>query len=340
MTDFLERSPTLDNYWRSIILFGRNVASYKFALAKSLLEFRQRGNDLVTLEELSEPFSRHICAHLQENPKQSTSPGSKFLSACAAFNEKTVSHEQLLETTRRIGFTNVIDAFHVVNQGEIPRRFFWDERVASGGIRITENLFTLFEDRQSLSLDLEVEARWRLVEAAWELGLSRGLIGVGYDPETAQFTSLRGMARINVTSAREALNGYQKGKCFHCFGNISVMTSDAELADVDHFFPHTVKTALPLFPVNGIWNLVLSCQSCNRGQDGKFAKVPSLALLSRLHRRNEFLVASHHPLRETLLTQTGASEARRKIFLQARHHEAQAVLLHIWQPTARGPEVF
>ena len=64
MADFLERSPTLDNYWRSIILFGRNVASYKFALAKSLLEFRQRGDDLVTLESLAEPFSRHVCAHM------------------------------------------------------------------------------------------------------------------------------------------------------------------------------------------------------------------------------------------------------------------------------------
>ena len=35
---YQETSPSLDSYWRSIILFGRNVASYKFALAKSLLE--------------------------------------------------------------------------------------------------------------------------------------------------------------------------------------------------------------------------------------------------------------------------------------------------------------
>ena len=36
MSEFCEATPTLDNYWRSIVLFGRNVASYKFALAKSL----------------------------------------------------------------------------------------------------------------------------------------------------------------------------------------------------------------------------------------------------------------------------------------------------------------
>ena len=34
---FQEAEPSLESYWRSVILFGRNVASYKFALAKSLL---------------------------------------------------------------------------------------------------------------------------------------------------------------------------------------------------------------------------------------------------------------------------------------------------------------
>jgi hypothetical protein len=35
MARFTETKPTLDNYWRSIILFGRNVASYKFALGEA-----------------------------------------------------------------------------------------------------------------------------------------------------------------------------------------------------------------------------------------------------------------------------------------------------------------
>lgn len=33
---FVSTNPNRHDYWRSIILFGRNVASYKFALAKSL----------------------------------------------------------------------------------------------------------------------------------------------------------------------------------------------------------------------------------------------------------------------------------------------------------------
>jgi len=36
---FYEIEPSLINYWRGVILFGLNTASYKFALGKSLLEF-------------------------------------------------------------------------------------------------------------------------------------------------------------------------------------------------------------------------------------------------------------------------------------------------------------
>lgn len=40
MSEFYEIEPSLENYWRAVILFGRNVASYKFALAKSLYDRR------------------------------------------------------------------------------------------------------------------------------------------------------------------------------------------------------------------------------------------------------------------------------------------------------------
>ncbi len=65
MTKFTDVQPTVENHWRSIILFGRNVASYKFALGKSLLELSQQARETVSLEELAEPFSRHICEHLR-----------------------------------------------------------------------------------------------------------------------------------------------------------------------------------------------------------------------------------------------------------------------------------
>lgn len=338
--EFLEKQATGGDYWRSIILFGRNVASYKFALAQALLEFKGRGNDLVALEELALPFARNVCKHLMESPKQSTSTSSRFLEACRNYNGGKITQVDLVETTRRIGFVNVIDAFHVVNNANLPHRFFIDERRETGGIRLTENLFQLLDAPASQDLGLEVEARWNLVETAWDLGISNRLISIGYDPLNGNLFTRPENRRIDVTSCRDALNGYQKGKCFHCFDDISIFPEDDALADVDHYFPHTLRTLVAGFSVNGVWNLVLACKSCNRGHDGKFARVPSLNLLGRLFRRNEFLIGSHHPLRETLMSQTGGTPGARRDFLQARHNEASTALIHHWEPEARGEEVF
>ena len=93
--EFYEVEPTLDNYWRAIILFGRNVASYKFALAKSLYELNAVSNDLVKMEQLAKPFCRHICEHLKHSPKQITSKSSKFLSSYNDFNANKVSTTNL-----------------------------------------------------------------------------------------------------------------------------------------------------------------------------------------------------------------------------------------------------
>ena len=78
--DFFTADPTLETYWRSIILFGRNSASYKFALAKSLIELSSgSGSDLITLEKLAEPFGRNLREHLQIADKQGTRSSGKFL---------------------------------------------------------------------------------------------------------------------------------------------------------------------------------------------------------------------------------------------------------------------
>jgi len=50
-------SPSLNEIWRSIVLRGANVASYKFALAESLIELANVGKTFVTIEDLSVPFS-------------------------------------------------------------------------------------------------------------------------------------------------------------------------------------------------------------------------------------------------------------------------------------------
>jgi CRISPR/Cas system Type II protein with McrA/HNH and RuvC-like nuclease domain len=166
------------------------------------------------------------------------------------------------------------------------------------------------------------------------------LISVGYDEEAQLlFTEEQNLRRVNITSGRSALNGYQKGKCFYCFGTLNISEFVAIDTDVDHFIPHTLKQHR-FRNLNGVWNLVLSCSNCNRGPEGKFAKVAEVRFLERLHARNEFLITSHHPLRETLIGQTGTTEQERRSFLQRVYNEAESYLIHKWKPRIEHEPAF
>lgn len=340
-TPFISREPVLEDYWRGIILFGRNVASYKFALAKTLLELRPESGQLLKMEELAPVFAKHISEHLKSADKQCTSRSSKFLNGCRDFNAGRIGAQRLHDLTVRQGFNNVIDAFHVVGQGEIEKRFYVDERTTAGGIRITDEFSEMVAGAQVANLPHEVEARWRLVETAWELGVNQNLLAVQHDQENETLYALdREMRRTDVTGSREALNGYQKGKCFYCFADFSLDEGAESMPDVDHFFPHRLKASGFGSQLDGVWNLVLSCRECNRGTGGKFDAIPDLPLVERLKRRNDFLISSHHPLRETLIRQTGANEKARSKFLNDTYERAWATRLVKWMPVERFKPVF
>jgi len=327
---FTGREPSLEDYWRGIVLFGRNVASYKFALAKSLLDMKPESGQLIKLTDLAPHFAGHLVEHLKHSPKQATSASSKFLEACKAYAIDSDDKELLVEQTIRLGFNNVIDAFHIVGSGELPRKFYLDERSEHKGIRITDEFSQLLEGFQSINLLSEVESRWRLVERAWEQGISKNLLTIQHSIDDNELYAIDFLKRRKaVTSARSALNGYQKGKCFYCRSNIRVDTGGE--VDVDHFFPHKLKNA-GLFPVDGIWNLVLACKGCNRGYKGKFDKLPIVKYLALLSERNEYLIGSHHPLREVLIEQTGLTTNNRKAFLKDFYEKAKTKIFHSWAP--------
>lgn len=339
---FKEQFPSLESYWRSIILFGANVASYKFALAKSLLEIAPTGKTSITLRELAEPYSRYLREHIAKVPKQATSQSSRFIQACKDYDEGKISYDKMINTTVSLGFNNVIDAFHVVGKKEIPISFYQkDYQGRDRRIILTDDVFRLLETPNPENFESETESRWNLVETAWELGVSRNLLNVKYDEMSQMFFVDPSFRRKDVTSARSALNGYQKGKCFYCFDDITVSNDKDNTCDVDHFFPHTLQPHMPPdVNLDGVWNLVLACSDCNRGLEGKWAYVPATRYLERLHKRNEFLISSHHPLRETIMRQTGATEQERAAFLRRVDQIAIGLLLHRWETLEKAPATF
>jgi hypothetical protein len=327
---FIPQTPSVEDCWRGIILYGQNSASYKFALAESLLQLNPQSGQLIKLEDLAPVFGKAIASHISHSPKQGTRPG-KFLQSVQNYNVDS-NLDSLVKATVANGFQDVIDAFHNIGSTAVLHKFFIDERKANKGIRITDEFSTLALGIQIKNIAQEVDSRWRLVETAWNLGISANHLVVQHDHDLGEiFTFDSARRRKAVTSSRGALNGYQKGHCFYCYANLQLLGEDFN-TDVDHFFPHKLKQSnLPL-NLDGVWNLVLSCQSCNRGPRGKFDRIPSLKLLERLHTRNEYLIGSHHPLRETLMNQTGARLNDRVAFLSEVYNKVQLNPAMAWEP--------
>lgn len=328
---FIPVNPTVEDCWRGVVLYGRNTASYKFALASALLTLKPQSGELVKLEDLASVFAQSIAEHLKVAPKQITTANGKFIQACQAFNH---DHDlsRLVDVTMAYGFANVIDAFHIVGSSPVHHAFYIDERKSHRGIRVTDEFSQMLAGQQAENLGEEVSARWSLVETAWNLGVSANLLAVQHDHALGELFAVdASQRRRSVTTSRSALNGYQKGRCFYCGAELQLVGERMNV-DVDHFFPHRLKQGNLDMNLDGVWNLVLACPTCNRGPMGKFDRLPSLRFLERLHQRNEYLIGSHHPLRETLMQQTGTRLDLRLAFFNRIYQAVQLSPAMAWEP--------
>lgn len=330
MIPFQQNDTSLESQWRAVILFGKNSATYKFAFAKSLLELVENEKTVINLQDLAIPFSKYMTEHLRQNDKQGNSPSSTYLNACRSFIKDEITEEMLLEKTEKLGFVNVVDAFQNVNGGVIPNPFYLKHYSGSKKeIIITDHLLKLKESFHFQNFEQETEARWKLVETAWNLQINPNLLEVQHDESRGLlFLESDLMRRVDVTSVRDSLNGYQKGKCFYSFQDISVNPKSINVCEVDHFLPHVNRQSHLPANINGVWNLVLADREVNRS---KSARVPALKYLERLYQRNEFFIQSKHPLSETIMNQTGSIREQRRRFLQYHYNIAHQNSIHSWE---------
>lgn len=331
--------------FRAIILYGANTASYKFALGQSLLELSLAGKDFVKLEELAVPFSRQVVEHIRSGKRQSTSVSSKFIYGCQLYVDGKIDQGELIEHTTRYGFKNVIDAFPNLRIGQGDQVQFYQKAVRDNrkGIVLTDNLHKMVREQQADNLIHEIEGRWNLVETSWSEQNSALLIE--YDDINQLFVAKSGGSnesylnshlRKPVTYARKPLSGYQKGRCFYCYDDISVDSNRPNTAAVDHFFPISMQTRIASrahLNLNDVWNLVLACKCCNgENSDSKWKHTPARHLLHDLERRNNYYIESKHPLGQTIMQLTGRSAAGRRGYLDSVFALAKEVSSYEWSP--------
>ena len=309
---FAEKEISPEATMRTILLFGRNVSTYKFALADVLLKSGST-KSLIKYQDLRDEFIRELYNHYVLNPFQYQG-GSNSITK--AFDQYTTSKDWNLLTSvaERNIYNNVFDAFHNVGGSSIKDKYtLFEHDPKNKQIILTDNLMQLLGNTNYTSqLIKENQSRWNIVEEAWKNNLSPNLLV--YDKnESSVFSINEGQERVNLRSAVDVLLPYQLGRCFYCNKKVDVNTSndDNKFPDVDHVIPFSAfNRQLDLMNINsnGLWNLVVSCKECNRGADGKFDSPPDKSFYYNLIERNVLFTQEHrHSLKNTILLSLGVS---------------------------------
>ncbi len=294
---------------RTIVLFGRNVSTYKFALASTLLKLKPK--NFITYEDLRDEFLLSLLSHYSNNPHQYQG-GENILTK--AFDKYKIDNNwnDLINTAERNIYNNVFDAFHNVGGGTIKKeQILFEHLPRERKLILTDNINAIIEQPTLVHvLKNENESRWMVVEEAWKNRLSPNLLI--YDQTNCEFISVSTKGRTNLRSAVSILLPYQHGCCFYCNKkiNTSAISEDSDFPDVDHYIAHSYFKAPSMSNINpdGIWNLVIACKDCNRGTGGKFDRIPSKVYHNKIIKRNVLFTEEHrHSLKNSVLLSLNAT---------------------------------
>lgn len=296
---------------------GRNTRTYKFALGQTLLQFGRSDIDSIPLDEFVIPYIAALAEHARTSPQ---APGSLHLGTNdflrILHDEAAVGNDLASERLTGAAAASVprmvMQKFHNLPGGETAPHQFYSLRGPSSRrvVVLSDALRSVAQDPSSDVFDAELGARWALVETAFDAGISRGLLthGARLSPDGNEI--VEPIRRIPITSSRDALSGFQHGRCFYCFIGLNQVS-----VQIDHVYPF----ALMKWPswsgpdLNGVWNLVVACADCNRR---KSDRLPREDEVGRLLERNEWIVGSPHPLSRAIISLTGkGANHRRRFFL-------------------------
>ena len=90
---------------------------------------------------------------------------------------------------------------------------------------------------------------------------------------------------------------------------------------MDHVIPYNALKH------NDIWNLVLAHAFCN---EQKSDNVPPLHFIEKLIQRNEYFIASSHPLKNTIVEKLGLTPFNRSKKIIDDYRYAKGAIVRIW----------
>lgn len=310
MSDFSAK-----DYWKALVLYGLNQATYKIALGKALLSLCAKGQTHVSWDKLSKEFFQLYLARLsveEPMPQQATPARQTVMERIVRLHQTDrLTFDQAIQEVGENAFGDVIYRFDNLGNDESFKGKFYRFEFGKQ-IILTDELHNILESCRN-ELEDELGARWSLLEGAFSIQQDNYSL-----VNDLRLTFLqKGHTRKNLTNNIPFLQGYQGNTCFYCGEPVNM--GDIH---VDHVLPRQVLHH------DEIWNLVLSHSFCN---EQKSDKLIGGHYVRKLIARNENIVGSNHPWKKKIMSSLGSTPDARRSTLQ-RHYDTVRTILgpHYW----------
>jgi len=299
------------DYWKGIVLYGLNSATYKMALGKVLLKFARQGTNSVSWEDLSEGFLQEYQVRLSTNPMpQQVSPSKMTVMERITFSmiSGRLNHENAVEKVGSTAFNDVIPRFQTIGTDKLLAKNLFYEFEFGKCLILKDTLLHLGEEYFE-ELDNELSARWNLLEGAFTINRSQKTYRLANDIREVYLYD--GHERTPLTQNIPFLQGYQGNMCFYCGQPIV-----GEI-HVDHLFPRQV------IQHDQVWNLVLAHRECNLQKSDHLV---GPHFVEKLAQRNENIMGSNHPWKSKISSDLGNTRTKRQSMLKKHYENMKTVL--------------
>jgi hypothetical protein len=298
------------DYWKGIVLYGLNQATYKIALGKTILELASAGNEVVSWELLSKVYLDNYIERLKlsDAPQQNNpSKRTKMERIVEQLNKGIINYDSAIKLVGLEAFNDVIPRFQTIGTDKeiVGEKFYHFD--FGKKIFLHDPVFKINEE-SNLVLREELDARWGLLEGAFSIlhgdwKLSNSVREIYIENSTS---------RKNLTNNIPFLQGYQGNSCFYC--GESIVNNDTH---VDHVLPYQ------FIQHNEIWNLVLSHSICNLNKNDSLI---GKHYFEKLIARNENIMGSNHPWKKKIADTLGNTRIERMKNMWKHYENARIVL--------------
>jgi len=298
-----------EDFFKGIVLFGLNAATYKMGLAQTLIKASRNQQNEIQWGDLSEHYFDAYLNRLSSSSMPQQGNPNRLTKMERIVKEHQLGVLSRIEAIQKVGdtaFDDVVPRFQTIGTDKrIVAGHFYE--IETGKRLILKDSLLDLNINQLDMLDDEITARWGLLEGAFSINQTDFKLA----NDIREIYLKDGYKRKTLTNNIPFLSGYQGNTCFYCGEQ---MGCDIH---VDHVLPRQVVNH------DEIWNLVLAHSDCNLLKSDRLV---GEHFIRKLIARNENIMGSNHPWKAQIQLSLGSTPKRRASGLRHHYDNVKTVL--------------